>query len=168
MICICICISVMSSGHRIGLIRPGTPCTVSQRKRSKWHKNQIFSQGPPKYSASVWSLLEIIYVIPPRLCSYSQLNVSKDIFRATHSLFDILHLIGDESGRRREREGRWVVLDYRGRIKTQSNRLQRIDRKTDSPHLDSILSAEENNNFVLTQRVSMDWEKQFFASFGSN
>ena len=61
-----------------------------------------------------------------------------------------------------------MVLDYRGRIKTRSNRLQRIDRLTDSPHLDSMLSVGENNNFVLTERVSMDWEKQFFASFGSN
>ena len=59
--------------------------------------NQIFSQGSLK--SSVWSELGIIYLLPPRLRSYSQLNVSKDTFRATHSLFDILLLIGDESGR---------------------------------------------------------------------
>ena len=59
--------------------------------------NKIFSQGSLK--SSVWSELGIIYLLPPRLRSYSQLNVSKDTFRASHSLFDILLLIGDESGR---------------------------------------------------------------------
>ena len=59
--------------------------------------NQIFSQGSLK--SSVWSELGTIYLLPPRLRSYSQLNVSKDTFSATLSLFDILLLIGDESGR---------------------------------------------------------------------
>ena len=149
---------------KVNLISFLTPTKRVQIFKTIWY----FPKAPqkrsvplcgPGWKSFMWS--------PPRLCSYSQSNVSKDIFRATHSLFDILHLIGDESGRRRERgrEGHWVVRDYRAGIKTQSNRLPRIDRQ---PTLGFTAPVEENNNFVLTQRVSMDWEKQFSASFSSN